>query len=372
VRAPAHGALARQPSARSLPPAPSLWCGLTRGRSLTAPAYRFFNKKRFPELKIEHPDWKFGDFSRAVSAEWKQLDDATKAPYELEAATDKTRYEQQMLTYVPPRDDGTPETKRKKKDPNAPKRNQPCACAWLMARWLASRQPALSLPLPLSGAACGLTRGRSLTAPAYGFFNMKRRAELKIEHPDWKFGDLSRAVSAEWKQMDEAAKAPYELEAATDKTRYEQQMLTYVPPHDDGAPETKRKKKDPNAPKRNQPCACAWLMARWLASRQPALSLPLPLSGAACGLTRGRSLTAPAYGFFNMKRRAELKIENPDWKFGDLSRAVSAEWKQLDEAAKAPWQAQANEDKTRYEQQMASYSSSSPSPSSSPSDISAN
>jgi hypothetical protein len=227
VRAPAHGALARQPSARSLPPAPSLWCGLTRGRSLTAPAYRFFNKKRFPELKIEHPDWKFGDFSRAVSAEWKQLDDATKAPYELEAATDKTRYEQQMLTYVPPRDDGTPETKRKKKDPNAPKRNQPCACAWLMARWLASRQPALSLPLPLSGAACGLTRGRSLTAPAYGFFNMKRRAELKIENPDWKFGDLSRAVSAEWKQLDEAAKAPWQAQANEDKTRYEQQMASY-------------------------------------------------------------------------------------------------------------------------------------------------
>eukprot|EP01047_Picozoa_sp_COSAG01_P073828 COSAG01_NODE_12151_length_1792_cov_2.165978_4_plen_45_part_00 len=44
----------------------------------------------------------------------------------------------------------------------------------------------------------------------------------------------------------------------------------------------------------------------------------------------------------------------------------------MDEAAKAPWQAQAATDKTRYEQQMASYSSSSPSPSSSPSDISAN
>eukprot|EP01047_Picozoa_sp_COSAG01_P109196 COSAG01_NODE_38082_length_494_cov_1.716456_1_plen_100_part_01 len=89
---------------------------------------------------------------------------------------------------------------------------------------------------------------------------MKRRAELKIEHPEWKFGDLSRAVSAEWKQLDDATKAPYELEAATDKTRYEQQMLTYVPPCDDGDPETKRKKKkkrDPNAPKRNQNCACA-------------------------------------------------------------------------------------------------------------------
>jgi hypothetical protein len=91
-----------------------------------------------------------------------------------------------------------------------------------------------------------------------------------------------------------------------------------------------------------------------------------------CGLTRDRSLTAPAYIFFTKKRRAELKIEHPDWEFVDLSRAISAEWKQMDDAAKAPWQAQANEDKTRYEQQMASYSSSSPSPSSSPSDISAN
>jgi hypothetical protein len=137
VRAPAHGALSRQSSARSLPPAPSLWCGLTRDRSLTAPAYRFFNKKRFPELKIEHPDWEFGVLSRAISAEWKQMDGAAKAPYELEAATDKTRYEQQMLAYDPSRDDGAPEKKRKKKkkrDPNAPKRNQNCACTWRLAR----------------------------------------------------------------------------------------------------------------------------------------------------------------------------------------------------------------------------------------------
>ena len=66
-------------------------------RSLTA--FMFYSSKRRPELKEENPDWGFGQFGKAIGAEWAAMSDKQKGPYEKQAAKDKTRYDSEMAVY---------------------------------------------------------------------------------------------------------------------------------------------------------------------------------------------------------------------------------------------------------------------------------
>ena len=66
-------------------------------RPLTA--FMFYSSKRRPELKEENPDWGFGDFGKAIGAEWGVMSDKQKGPYQKQAAKDKTRYDSEMAVY---------------------------------------------------------------------------------------------------------------------------------------------------------------------------------------------------------------------------------------------------------------------------------
>ncbi len=41
------------------------------------------------------------------------------------------------------------------------------------------------------------------------------REAVQKAHPDWKFGEIVKELSANWKSMDEAAKAPYVEQASS-------------------------------------------------------------------------------------------------------------------------------------------------------------
>ena len=66
------------------------------------------------------------------------------------------------------------------------------------------------------------------------------------------FGDFSKQCGQKWQGMDEDAREPFGEKASEDKIRYDREMADYVPP--DGAANGKRgakkRKKDPDAPKR--------------------------------------------------------------------------------------------------------------------------
>ncbi|KAG0668140.1 Non-histone chromosomal protein 6 [Maudiozyma exigua] len=79
-------------------------------------------------------------------------------------------------------------TKRKKKDPNAPKR-------------------ALS---------------------AYMFFANENRDIVRSENPDVTFGQIGRLLGERWKALDAQGKEPYEAKAAADKKRYESEKELYM------------------------------------------------------------------------------------------------------------------------------------------------
>lgn len=150
-------------------------------------------------------------------------------------------------------------------------------------------------------------RGRT----PYILFMSDQRPLIIREHPNASFADITRIGSEKWKSVTPAAKKKYEDLAAKDKARYEREMASYVP---DPAQETKKTKrvKDPNAPK--------------------------------------RALTG--YMFYVKSRMNKNK---PQGNMKDYVAQVGADWKKMSEKEKAPFLAQAQKDKARYEREMASY-----------------
>ena len=45
---------------------------------------------------------------------------------------------------------------------------------------------------------------------AYNYFVIEKRNQVKEEHPDWKFGDISREVGRMWKELSPEEREPYE------------------------------------------------------------------------------------------------------------------------------------------------------------------
>ncbi|ELW69479.1 High mobility group protein B1 [Tupaia chinensis] len=83
-------------------------------------SYAFFVKTCQEEHKKKHPDASvnFSEFSKKCSERWKTMSAKEKGKFGDVAKADKARYEREMKTYIPPKG----ETKKKSKDPNAPKR----------------------------------------------------------------------------------------------------------------------------------------------------------------------------------------------------------------------------------------------------------
>lgn len=62
-----------------------------------------------------------------------------------------------------------------------------------------------------------------------------------------------------------------------------------------------------------------------------------------------------AYLVFSRATRDSIKREHPDLKFGDLAKVVAERWKDMSEEERAPYHAEADADKARYEREMAAY-----------------
>ncbi|SCZ94441.1 BZ3500_MvSof-1268-A1-R1_Chr12-2g03901 [Microbotryum saponariae] len=62
-----------------------------------------------------------------------------------------------------------------------------------------------------------------------------------------------------------------------------------------------------------------------------------------------------AYMYFSQENRNTVKDDNPDASFGDLGKLLGAKWKDMSDDQKKPYNKKADDDKTRYEREKASY-----------------
>ncbi|KAL7546124.1 hypothetical protein ACHAWF_009464 [Thalassiosira exigua] len=161
---------------------------------------------------------------------------------------------------------------------------------------------------------------------AFFLYSNEHRSRIKQENPEAKFGDIAKLLSAEFKSIGPSERARWDHLAAQDKERYLREMEDYEPPteesdsdsdSDDGGrrKKKKKKKKDPNAPKRNQ----------------------------------------SSFFLYSNATRADVKVANPEAKFGQIAQIISRHFKALPEEERAYWDQKAAEDKVRYQRENAIY-----------------
>jgi len=151
-------------------------------------AYTFFVQTCREEHRKKHPNENvnFTEFSKKCADRWKQMTEKEKKRFADMAEKDKQRYDREMATYVPPQGE-TGIKRKKKKDPNAPKR-------------------------PLS---------------AFFLFCADERPAVKALYPGHSVGEAAKELGERWNKVSADVKAKYEAKAAQDKTRYDKEMTIY-------------------------------------------------------------------------------------------------------------------------------------------------
>ncbi|ODM90994.1 High mobility group protein DSP1 [Orchesella cincta] len=134
----------------------------------------------------------FVDHSKKCAELWKEMSASQKMPFVELQMKDKTRYQKEMRSYVPPT--GTPAVKvgkakrmKKAKDPDAPKR--------------------------------GLS--------AFFWFSHDERAKVKGANPGFGVADVAKVLGRMWGGMNDADKSKYQMMASQDKARYQKEMEEY-------------------------------------------------------------------------------------------------------------------------------------------------
>ncbi|XP_072522268.1 protein polybromo-1 isoform X2 [Salminus brasiliensis] len=74
--------------------------------------------------------------------------------------------------------------------------------------------PAQSTPKSIKGLSKKEGAKRKINMSGYILFSSEMRAVIKAQHPDFSFGELSRLVGTEWRNLESAKKAEYEERAA--------------------------------------------------------------------------------------------------------------------------------------------------------------
>ncbi|XP_078683532.1 high mobility group protein DSP1-like [Branchiostoma floridae x Branchiostoma belcheri] len=140
------------------------------------------HEKKYPNKQVV-----FTEFSQKCASRWKTMNDDEKKRFQDLAEEDKRRYEADMAKYVPPKGAEGGRRKRKKKDPNAPKR-------------------AMS---------------------AFFMYCADARPKVRAAHPDFQVGEIAKILGKQWKAISEAEKAKYEKKAQTEKARYQKELAEY-------------------------------------------------------------------------------------------------------------------------------------------------
>jgi len=141
---------------------------------------------------------------------------------------------------------------------------------------------------------------------AYFLFSQEERLKVKGENPDYSITEVAKELGRRWATLSPPLKTQYEQRYQDARKVYDQEMSHYKP---------QKKKKDPNAPKQ-------------------------PLS---------------AYFIFSTEERLKVKDENPNYSICEVAKELGRRWAEMDPAIKQRYQQRAEEERQKYDVDMASY-----------------
>ena len=140
---------------------------------------------------------------------------------------------------------------------------------------------------------------------AYFLFSQEERLKVKAENPDYSITEVAKELGKRWATLNPDIKSVYEQRYQDARRIYETEMNTYKP----------KKKKDPNAPKQ-------------------------PLS---------------AYFIFSTEERLKVKEENPGYTICEVAKELGRRWAEMDPGIKQRYQQRAEEERQKYDNDMANY-----------------
>ena len=255
-------------------------------------------------IREEHPDVSFQEFSKYLSEKWNAMSDEDKKPYceasdkeKLELSnqqsnlTKTTKRKRARTAYVFYVSDESVRTKVKSENPEASfgEISKILAKQWKELSGddreqydKLSKEESEKMVTETTVTKPARVRLRARTA--YTFYTMDEqvRNTLKTKYPDAKFSEFSKILSTQWKGLTETDKLPYNQKSQTEKQE----------------------------------------MAKILNTKKPKQK-------------RGRS----AYTLYSSDKevRDKVKTANPEANFGEISKILSKQWKELSEQAKTPY-----------------------------------
>ena len=149
---------------------------------------------------------------------------------------------------------------------------------------------------------------------AYQYLFDAKRDEVMAENPGIAHNDAASIIGKLWREMTLDEKNPWLSLSAEDRSRYESEMATLTL----NRYEEKKKlaaRKDPEAPK----------------------------------------AAKSAFMYVVEAKKEEILEDNPNMGYNTLAQEVAKIWHSMTEVEKVPWQDLADEDKARYDAEMANY-----------------
>lgn len=265
-------------------------------------AYLLYQNAMRDTFKLQNPGMTFGQLAKYTSAMYAEMPPQEKEAWNQRADADKARYLHELSQYVPPPGYDT-------------------------------KGDAIAGSAPMRTSKSGKI-SRDPNAPkknmsAYLMYQNTMRESFRMENPGMTFGQLAKFTSSMYKSLTPEEKARWEEAALQDKGRYEAEMASYVPPpgydpsgalqvHANaiaGVRKYNKKHKDPNAPKR----------------------------------ARG------SYVFFTLDERPKIVKETPEMKFTEMGHVMGQRWRALTPEEKKKYEDLANNDKKRFNEEIAEY-----------------
>jgi len=192
----------------------------------------------------------------------------------------------------------------------------------------------------------------------YILYQNAMRKQFKSENHPMSFGKLAKYTSSMYSKMTPAEKESWRNRAEQDKQRYLEDLKLYVAPpgydaRGDLIPTESENTQNSNLNgmdfnpipiHKSQPYLHHY-------QKHPSSSKMPPLGTIGGPPKRNKSV----YILYQNAMRSQFKQDNPGMTFGELAKYTSYMYKNLTPEEKAIWVQRAQEDKRRYEQEIASY-----------------
>jgi len=324
-------------------------------------AYLLYSNAHREQARAANPELSFGDLTKVLSDMWKNASTEDKSTFEAQAATDRARYQAEMVKY-------NKEQEKKKAEEKAlellhERQEQELAMTLLKQYQEFVKETAEEAK---GGKAEADPNKPKRNLSAFMFFSTETRKAKMEKGVDASFTELSKLIGEEWGKLSAAKKKKYEKMAEADAERYRAEMEVYNSGKAAEAAAAAAAEAERASAERTQAQALVKEMrneteAKKLlkehkkaeeAERKAVREEKKAKKAAKAGMPKR---PATAYLLWCNANRENMQARHPGAGFTDMTKLLAEAWKGIDQEERAVFQGRAEVEAARYQQEMAAY-----------------